>query len=64
MEDLGLWTRKAVEQFKPGLSGCPSRNMEDNAKGSLGCGSPAQEVSEGKNTVSTWPRDQSRDILA
>jgi hypothetical protein len=51
----GLW--KAVECFKRGLKGYPSRNMEDFvAEYDLNCVDLAQEVSVEKN-FSMWPRD-------
>ena len=57
----GLW--KAVECFKRGLMGYPSRNMEDFvAEYDLNCVDLAQEVSVEKN-FSMWPRDCSCDIL-
>ena len=61
---LGVCTRKAVGHFKQDLTGHHSMSTEDNAKGSLNCGGPDQEVSEGKSTISKWPRDHSCDILA
>jgi hypothetical protein len=46
--DLGIWN--AVECFKWGLMGHPSRNMEDFVAGSdLNCVDPAQEISKEKN---------------
>lgn len=36
--------------------------MEDSIKGDLNCGSPAQEVSEGRD-ISKWPKGCSGDIL-
>lgn len=42
---LGLWIRKAVEGFKCGLKGHPSRNIEDSGTvGDLKCGTLAQEA--------------------
>ena len=38
--------------------------MEDRIEGDLNCGSPAQEVSEGRDIISKWPKDHSCDILA
>ena len=46
----GLWIWKAVECFKWGLTGYPSRNMEDFATESdLNCEDLAQVVSVEKN---------------
>jgi hypothetical protein len=46
----GLWIGKAVECFKWGLMGHPSRNMEDFVAGSnLNCVDLAQEISKEKN---------------
>jgi hypothetical protein len=54
---LELWIWKAVECFKWGLMGYPSRNMEDFvAESNLNCTDLGQEVSEEKN-FSMWPRD-------
>ena len=51
---LGLW--KAVECFKLGLMGYPSRNMEDLvAEYDLSCADLAQEVSV--ENFRMWPRD-------
>lgn len=61
---LGLCSRKVVENFKQGLMVHPSRDMEDNAEGSVNCRVPAQEVSEGKDITSKWPKDHSCNILA
>ena len=53
----GVWIKKAVECFKWGLVGHPSRNIEDTgAEGELNSGGLAQEVS--KNF-----RNHSCDIL-
>ena len=52
---LGLW--KAVECFKLGLMGYPSRNMEDFiAEYDLSCADLAQEISVEEN-FRMWPRD-------
>ena len=54
---LGLWIWKAVECFKWGLMGHPSRNMEDFVAGSnLNCVDLAQEISKEKN-FSMWHKD-------
>jgi hypothetical protein len=54
---LGLWIWKAVECFKWGLMGHPSRNMEDFVTVSdLNYVVLAQEVSEEKN-FRLWHRD-------
>jgi hypothetical protein len=46
----GLWIWKAVECFKWGLVGHPSRTMEGSgAEGDLNCGSLAVEISAQKN---------------
>jgi hypothetical protein len=59
MWNLGLWIWKAVECFKWGLMGHPSRNMEDFVSESdLNCG----EVSEEKN-FNMWTRDWSCNTL-
>ena len=53
---LGLWIWKAVECFKWGLMGYPSRNMEDFVTESdLNCADLAQEVSV--ENFNMWPRD-------
>lgn len=50
--------------LEAGLMGYPSRTLEDNGVESyMGCGGPAQEVSEG-NSISTWARSHCRDTLA
>ena len=50
MQIYGLWIWKAVECFKWGLMGYPSRNMEDFvAESDLNCADLAQEVSVEKN---------------
>jgi hypothetical protein len=52
-----LWSWKAMECFKYGSMGYPSRNTEDFvAVSDLNCTDLAQEVLEEKN-FSTWPRD-------
>ena len=54
---LGLCIWKAVECFKWGLMGHPSRNMEDFVAGSnLNCVDLAQEVSKEKN-FRMWHKD-------
>ena len=54
---LGLWIWKAVECFKWGLMGHPSRNMEDFVAGSnLNCVDLAQEISKEKN-FRMWHKD-------
>ena len=53
----GLWIWKAVECFKWGLMGHPSRNMEDFVAGSnLNCVDLAQEISKEKN-FRMWHKD-------
>ena len=53
---LGLWIWKAVECFKRGLMGHPSRNMEDFVAGSnLNCVDLAQEIS--KENFRMWHKD-------
>jgi hypothetical protein len=53
----GLWIWKAVECFKWGLIGHPSRNMEDFVAGSnFNCVDMAQEISKEKN-FSMWHKD-------
>jgi hypothetical protein len=54
---LGLWIWKAVECFKWGLIGYPSRNMEYFVAGSnLVCVDLAQEISKEKN-FRLWHKD-------
>ena len=53
----GLWIWKAVECFKWGLMGHPSRNMEDFVAGSdLNCVDLAQKISKEKN-FRMWHKD-------
>ena len=60
---LGLWIWKAVECFKWGLMGHPSRNMEDFVAGSnLNCVDLAQEISKEKN-FRMWHKDWFCGIL-
>jgi hypothetical protein len=60
---LGFWIWKALECFKWGLIGHPSRNMEDFVAGSnLNCIDLAQEISKEKN-FRIWYKDCFCDIL-
>jgi hypothetical protein len=55
---LGLCIWKAMECFKWGLMGHPSRNMEDFVAGSdLNCIDLAQEISKEKN-FRMWHKDR------
>jgi hypothetical protein len=59
----GLWIWKAVECFKWGLIGHPSRNMKDfDARNNLNCVDLAQEISKEKN-FRMWHKDCFCDIL-
>jgi hypothetical protein len=54
---LGLWIWKAMECFKWGLIGHPSRNMEDFvARSNLNCVDLGQEISKEKN-FRMWHKD-------
>jgi hypothetical protein len=53
----GLWIWKAVECFKWGLVGQPSRNMEDFVdRSDLNCVDLFQEISKEKN-FRMWHKD-------
>jgi hypothetical protein len=58
----GLWTWKAVEYFKWGLMGYPSRNMEDFViESNLNCADLAQEISV--RNFKMWPTGMFCGIL-
>lgn len=63
MWTLGVQIRKAVESFKWGLMGHPSRSLKDSgAEDDLNCGDLDLEVSE--ENICMWPRECSCVILA
>lgn len=67
LEESGrLWTSKAIEWYKAGLTGHCSRSLEDSS--AVSCADYGRLSSRGlrrkKKTISNWARDHFCDVLA